>query len=292
MKIPRLDGKTILITGGTSGIGMESAIDLAAAGAQVVVTGRNRAKGERVIQEIRSRSGSEKVELLVGDFESQKATRQLAADFLTRYPKLHVLVNNAGTVYAQRELTEDGIEKTFAVNHLGSFLFTNLLLDRILESAPARIVNVSSVGHKRATLDFDDLSFGRGGYTTMKGYNRSKLGNVLFTKELARRLAGKGVTVNALHPGAVATNIWSHAPAAARPILALMKLFFLTPKQGSETITWLAASPDVEGMTGKYFVSCKEAVPSALSEDAGIARKLWDVSAQLTGMVHTIGTAT
>jgi NAD(P)-dependent dehydrogenase (short-subunit alcohol dehydrogenase family) len=200
-------------------------------------------------------------------------------------------VNNAGTVYAKRELTEDGIEKTFAVNHLGYFLFTNLLLDRLIESAPARIVNVSSVGHKRATLDFDDLSFERGGYTTMRGYARSKLGNVLFTKELARRLAGKGVTVNTLHPGAVATNIWSHAPAMARPILSLMKLFFLTPKQGSETITWLAASPEVEGVTGKYFVSCKEEAPSSLSQDEAIARKLWDVSARLTGMVHTISPA-
>jgi NAD(P)-dependent dehydrogenase (short-subunit alcohol dehydrogenase family) len=292
MQIPRLDGRTILITGGTSGIGMEAAVDLATAGAQVVVTGRDRAKGERVVQEIRTRSGSTKVDLLVGNFESQKATRELAAEFLAKYPKLHVLINNAGTVYARRELTEDGIEKTFAVNHLGYFLFTNLLLDRIIESAPARIVNVSSVGHKRGTLDFEDLSFERSGYTTMKGYTRSKLGNVLFTTELARRLAGKGVTVNTLHPGAVATNIWSHAPAFARPVLALLKLFFLTPKQGSETITWLAASPAVEGVTGKYFVSCQEATPSALSQDEGIARKLWDVSARLTGMLHPSGTAT
>jgi NAD(P)-dependent dehydrogenase (short-subunit alcohol dehydrogenase family) len=282
MIVPNLEGKTILITGGTSGIGMESAVDLAGAGAQVVVTCRERGKGDLALQEIRRRSGSTKVDLLVGNFESQESTRELAAEFLAKYPKLHVLVNNAGTAFVKRELTEDDIEKTFAVNHLAPFLLTNLLLDRLVESAPARIVTVSSVEHFNATLDLDDLSFEKGGYQATKAYARSKLGNILFTKELARRLAGKNVTANTLHPGAVATNIWRYAPAYVKPLLAIIKPFLLTPRQGSETSTYLASSPEVEGVTGKYFVKCKERRSSPLSNDESVARKLWDVSARLT----------
>jgi len=161
-------------------------------------------------------------------------------------------------------------------------LLTNLLLDRLVESAPARIVTVSSVEHFNATLDLDDLSFEKGGYQATKAYARSKLGNILFTKELVRRLAGKNVTANTLHPGAIATNIWRYAPAYVKPLLAIIKPFLLTPRQGSETSTYLASSPEVEGVTGKYFVKCKERRSSPLSNDESVARKLWDVSARLT----------
>jgi NAD(P)-dependent dehydrogenase (short-subunit alcohol dehydrogenase family) len=280
MTTPNLQGKTCLITGGTSGIGLEAAVDIAAMGAQVVVTGRNRAKAEVAVADIKRRSGSPNIDLLIGDFESQKSTRALAAHVLEKYPAIHILVNNAGTVFPNRELTEDGIEKTFAVNHLGYFLFTELLINRIIASAPARIVNVSSAGHLRATMDFDDLGFERG-YSIMKAYGRSKLGNVLFTVELSKRLAGKNVTVNSLHPGGVATNIWSKAPWYARPILAIAQLFMLSPHDGSKTITYLATSPEVEGVTAKYFIDCKPAKTSRLARDEALAARLWDVSARL-----------
>lgn len=282
MIVPNLEGKTVLITGGTSGIGMESAVELAGAGAQVVVTCRERRKGDLAVQEIRRRSGSTRVDLLVGNFESQKSTRDLAAECLAKYPRLHVLLNNAGTASMKRELTEDGIEKTFAVNHLAPFLLTNLLLDRLVASAPARIVTVSSVEHTHATLDFDDLSYEKGKYQATEAYARSKLCNILFTKELARRLAGKNVTANSLHPGAVATDIWRYAPAWAKVMVAIIKPFLLTPRQGSATSTYLASSPEVEGVTGRYFVKCKERRSSPLSNDESLARKLWDISARLT----------
>jgi len=283
MAIPNLSGKTCLITGATSGIGLEAAVDIARAGAQVVITARDEAKGRKVVEEIKQRSGAAKIDLLLCDFTSQESTRHLAAEFLAKYPALHILINNAGTVYATRELTKEGIEKTFAVNHLGYFLLTNLLLERIVASAPARIVNVASAGHHQGTMNFDDLNFDHD-YAIMKGYARSKLGNVLFTNELARRLAGKHVIVNSLHPGAVSTNIWSHAQWWLQPVLAIMKLFFVTPHEGSETITYLATSPEVEGVSGQYFVKCKQARTSRLSRDEAVAKKLWDVSAKLTGL--------
>jgi len=281
--IPNLSGKVCLVTGATSGIGLETAVELARAGALVAITARDEAKGRKVVEEIRARSGAPRVDLLLCDFTSQPATRALAAQVLASYPQLHVLVNNAGTVYAQRELTAEGIEKTFAVNHLGYFLLTNLLLERLIASAPSRIVNVASEGHQRGTMEFADLNF-ETGYSIMNAYCRSKLGNVLFTHELARRLEGKNVLVNSLHPGAVSTNIWGHAQWWAQPVLALAKLFFVTPAQGAETIVHLAASPDLEGKSGGYYINCKPAKASRLARDEGVARRLWDVSAQLTGI--------
>ena len=283
MKLNDLSGKTCLVTGATSGIGLETAVALAKAGGLVVITARDEAKGRRVLEELKQRSGSQKLELLLGDFASQASTRQLAADFLAKYPALHVLVNNAGTTYAKRELSPEGIEKTFAVNHLGYFLLTNLLLERIVASAPARIVNVASTGHLRGTMDFDDLNFERG-YGQFAAYARSKLGNVLFTNELSRRLTGKSISVNSLHPGGVATNIWSHVAGWAQPLLAVAKLFFRSPAKGAETMVYLAASPEVEGKSGGYYVDCKPAKTSALARDEAVAKKLWDVSAKLTGL--------
>jgi retinol dehydrogenase 14 len=241
---------------------------------------RNAAKGEAALSDVRARSGSSKVSLLCCDFASQSSTRRLAAEYRDRHQRLDVLVNNAGLVSSTRELTEDGIEQTFAVNHLGYFLLTNLLLDRLIASAPARIVNVASVGHRRGTMDFDDLGFEKG-YWIMKAYSRSKLGNVLFTRELARRLEGKRVTVNCLHPGGVATSIWGKAPGWAKPFLSIAKLFMITPEQGGDRIVYLATDPAVEGKTGGYYEKNRLVSPSTRAQDPELAKKLWDVSCQL-----------
>jgi NAD(P)-dependent dehydrogenase (short-subunit alcohol dehydrogenase family) len=224
---------------------------------------------------------TQKVSGLLCDLSSQEAIRALASEFRSKHARLHVLVNDAGGVSAKRRTTVDGREQTFAVNHLGPFLLTNLLLDVLVESAPARIVNVASVAHRSADLDFDDLDLERG-YSTMRAYGRSKLANVLFTNELARRLAGTGVTVNSVHPGMVATSIWTRGPWYTRPFLAVAKRFMITPERGADAIVHLAASPAVEGRTGGYYEGDALARPSRLARDEELARKLWDASARLT----------
>jgi retinol dehydrogenase-14 len=279
-----LRGKSVLVTGATSGIGLEASVELARMGAHVVMVGRDPGKTKAAVEEVQRRSGASKVESLLCDFSSQESIRRLADDFRARYQRLHVLINNAGAVFAQRTVTSDGIEATFAVNHLGYFLLTNLLLDVIKASAPARIVNVASVGHYRGTMDFDDLGFERG-YQIMRAYSRSKLGNVLFTHTLAKQLEGTGVTVNALHPGAVATNIWSGAPGWAKPILAVAKsLLMISPAQGGQTLVYLATSPEVEGKTGLYFEKNRPRTPASLARDETLARRLWSESARLVGL--------
>ncbi len=280
--ITDLSGKTILVTGATSGIGLEAAVTLAGAGAQTVLVGRDPAKTEAVLAEVKRRSGSDTVEAMLCDFSSQAAIRRFAAEFRAGHQRLDVLINNAGTVKSKRTLTEDGIETTFAVNHLGPFLLTILLLDLIKASAPARIVTVSSVAHYRGTMDFNDLGH-KHGYHIMKAYSRSKLANVLFTRELARRLEGTGITANALHPGMVATHIWDGAPLWTQPILAIVKKFFMiSPATGAEAITYLAASPEIEGKSGLYFDRKHLKEPSSLAQDDEAARRLWEESARLT----------
>jgi retinol dehydrogenase 14 len=277
-----LKGKTALVTGASSGIGLEASAVLARRGARVLMVARDQTRGDAARAEVAKRSGSDAVELLMCDFSSQAATRALADQVKERVDRLDILVNNAGSVSPKRRITEDGIEQTFAVNHLGYFLLTNLLLDLVVASAPARIINVSSIGHRQGTLDFDDLGFERG-YGIMKAYSRSKLANVLFTTELSRRLEGKGVTVNALHPGAVATHIWSHAPAIARPLLAVAKLFMISPAEGGDRIVYLATSPEVEGKTGGYYEKNRLVTPARLARDSTLASRLWTVS---TDLVH------
>ncbi|HEY8141763.1 MAG TPA: SDR family oxidoreductase [Kofleriaceae bacterium] len=277
-----LSGKTALVTGASSGIGLEASVKLAKDGAQVLMVARDPKRGEAARADVAKRSGSDAVSLLLCDFASQAATRALADEVKSKAARLDILVNNAGSVSSKRQVTADGIEQTFAVNHLGYFLLTNLLLDLVVASAPARIVNVSSVGHRQGTLDFEDLGFERG-YGIMKAYSRSKLANVLFTSELARRLEGKRVTVNALHPGAVATHIWSHAPAIARPLLAVAKLFMISPEEGGDRIVYLATSPEVEGKTGGYYEKNRLVTPARLARDATLASRLWIVS---TDLVH------
>lgn len=279
-----LAGKTILITGATSGIGLEASVALAARGAQLVMVGRDRNRTVRTLQEVRRRSGNRGVESLLCDLSSQTQIRQLSQDVLRRYGRLEILVNNAGTVFSTRTVTEDSIEATFAVNYLSAFLLTNLLLERIVKSAPARIVNVASTGHYNGTLDFEDLGFERG-YQIMRAYSRSKLAEVLFTRELARRLAGTGVTVNAVHPGTVATSIWGRAPLYARPILAVARrLAMISPDKGAQAVVYLATSPEVAHSTGLYFDQFRPRRPSQLALDDAVAGRLWNESARLVSL--------
>ncbi|HEY2289484.1 MAG TPA: SDR family oxidoreductase [Thermoanaerobaculia bacterium] len=280
-----MQGKTILITGATNGIGLEAAVELARRGARMFLVGRDPERTEAAVAQVKARGGSSDVSSFLCDFSSQASIRKLAEEVLGKLDRLDVLINNAGAVNKKRELTVDGIEKTFAVNHLGYFLLTNLLLDLLKRSAPARVVTVASIGHRRGTLDFDDLGFERGGYWIMKAYTRSKLANVLFAAELARRLAGTGVTSNSLHPGSVATNIWSGAPAWTKPLIQILyRPFFLSPEEGGSFIVQLAADPQLEGVTGKYFEKGVAVPPAPLAQDEALARKLWDVSAAMTGL--------
>jgi NAD(P)-dependent dehydrogenase (short-subunit alcohol dehydrogenase family) len=278
-------GKTCMITGATSGIGRASALELGKMGAKLILVCRNRERGEELVREIQ-RAGNSEVELMIADLESQAQIRKVAADFLATKKPLHVLMNNAGIFNMKRKTTGDGLEEVFAVNHLAYFMLTLLLLDRIKESAPARIINIASDLHQRAKVKFDDLG-GERSYGGMSSYGQSKLANVLFTYELARRLAGTGVTVNCVHPGAVATNLASNNGGLVSAAWKLVGTFMKSPESGASTQIYLASSPEVEGVTGKYFIDSKEARSSAESHDANIARRLWDVSAQMTGLPTT-----
>ncbi|HEV2012818.1 MAG TPA: SDR family oxidoreductase [Candidatus Dormibacteraeota bacterium] len=278
---PSLADKTVLVTGATSGIGWEASVSFAHMGARLIMVGRDASKTAQKVEEVRQRSGSRTVDSLLCDFSSQAQVRRLAQEFRDRYDKLHVLVNNAGTVFTKRTVTAYGIESTFAVNYLGPFLLTNLLLDVLKASAPARVIIVSSSGHFSGTMDFNDLGFEHG-YQIMRAYGRSKLAAVLFTRELAKRLKGTDVTVNALHPGAVGTSIWDRAPGYTRPFFSLAKrLFMISPAAGAETIVYLATSLEVEGETGLYFEKNRPKFPSRLAQDDAVAQRLWDESARL-----------
>ena len=276
-----LEGKTAVVTGATSGIGFEASVKLAALGAHVVLVGRNRSRGAAALAALKERAGSGTAALLFCDFSSLKQTRGLAADIIKSCRGVQVLVNNAGGVNLARELTEDGIERTFGVNHLAPFLLTTLLLDLLTKSGPARVVTVSSAAHRMGDMPFDNLQFEKNGYGIMRAYSRSKLANVLFSAELARRLSGTTVTANCLHPGAVATNIWSHAPWYTQPVLSLAKLFMDSAEKGGSRIAYLAASPEVEGQSGGYYEKNHKVFPSSLAQDGELARRLWEVSAGL-----------
>ncbi len=276
--------KTIVVTGASDGIGLEASSQLAAEGHHLVMVGRNPHKLEAAVARVRSESPDAQVESFVCDFASFDAVRDLAAKLLASYPRIDVLVNNAGTVFDKRTLTGDGIEATFQVNHLSGFLLTELLLDRVIDSAPARIVTTSSAGHYSGTMDFDDLGFERG-YRIMRAYGRSKLANVLHTRDLAHRLERTEVTATCLHPGAVATNIWSGAPWFARPVLGIAKrLVMVSPATGGSRIAHLAASPEVEGETGGYYEKNKLKEAASLAQDAAVGHRLVEVSRQLVGL--------
>lgn len=276
--------KICLVTGATSGIGQETARALAQQGMTVVIVGRNEQKSAGTVVAIKAATGNPNVSYLLADFADQAAVRRLAAEFKERYDRLDVLINNAGGFYAKRQENAAGHELTFAVNHLGYFLLTNLLLDRLQASAPARIINVSSDAHQWGKIDFSDLHFTRG-YGSMKAYSRSKLANLLFTFELARRLTGTGVTVNALHPGFVATNFGANNMGFAGPLLKwVINRFALSPAEGAKTMIYLATDAGVAGETGKYFVKNRAIAAAPMAYDEVTAQQLWEVSAELTGL--------
>ena len=266
-------GKVCLVTGATDGIGKVTARELAQAGATVIGIGRDAEKIKTVTAEIGETAGS--LEFLQADLSSQAQIRALADEFQSKYDRLHVLVNNAGALYTSYRESEDGIELTFALNHLSYFLLTNLLLDTIRASAPARIINVASDAHEGRIINFDDPGY-RQRYEAWTAYGASKLANILFTYELARRLEGTGVTVNAVHPGFVHTNFQRAAGLNMRGPL--------TPEEGADTQIWLAQSSEVEGITGKYFVRRRDTRSSDASYDQAAARRLWEMSAEMTGL--------
>ncbi len=281
-----MNGKVVLITGGTSGIGKASAVALASMGTEVVVIGRDEERGERATEEIRRESGNEKVSLMLADLAVQADVRRLAEEFQERHDRLDVLVNNAGLVQSQRTETPDGIETQLAINHLAPFLLTNLLLDLLKASAPSRIVTVSSDAHRWAKLDLDDLQ-SRKRYRGMQVYGTTKLANILFTRELAERLEGTGVTANAMHPGGVNTNFGNNQRGPMSLLFRAFKPFMRTPEQGADTLIYLASSPEVEGMTGKYLADRKVKVASDAAYDETLQKKLWEASEELTGLKVT-----
>src|SRR5215470_815609 len=277
---PLLNKKICLVTGANSGIGKATAKALAAGGATVIMVCRNRGKGEAARDEIIRDTRNEGVDLKITDFSDLSQIRRLAADVKAKYQRLHTLVNNAGAYNGKRTLTADGYETTFAVNHLGYFLLTAELLGLLKSSAPARIVNVASDAHRGGHINFDDLTL-ENGYSGWKAYGQSKLANVLFTYELARRLDRTRVTANCMHPGVVGTNLFNSVGGPVGKIVRLFTPFMRTPEKGADTIIWLASSPEVEGITGKYFVDRKEKESNPQSQDRELAARLWGVSERM-----------
>lgn len=277
-----MEGKLCVITGATSGIGLVAAERLARQGARVVLVGRDPIRGEAAVARVQSRSPHAEVTIHYADLSRIEAVRTLASR-LNGLPRIDVLINNAGAMFWRREVTADGLERTFALNHMSYFLLSALLREKLLASAPARIVNVASNAHRGARLDFDDLQSARN-YHGVRVYSRSKLCNILFTRELARRLDGSGVTANCLHPGFVASRFGDNNRGVIGIATAIAKrLFAISPERGAETSVYLASSPAVESKTGGYYVQCVLATPSAEAQDDEAARRLWEASARIAG---------
>ena len=283
-----LDGKICVITGATSGIGLATAEQLAAAGARLVLVGRDRARSEAAAQRLQALRPTGEVTLLLADLSHFAGMRRLAAD-LAALPRIDVLINNAGGIFNRRRVTEDGLELTFALNHMAYYVLSRLLIGRLAASAPARVVNVASRAHVGAQLDFADLQMERS-FAGWRAYGRSKLCNILFTRELARRLAGTGITANCLHPGFVASRFGDNNDGVFRAGIGLAKrLFALSAEQGAETSAYLAASPEVAGTSGRYFAKCRAVEPSAAARDDDAALRLWNESATLAGLPQGAG---
>jgi NAD(P)-dependent dehydrogenase (short-subunit alcohol dehydrogenase family) len=280
-----MTGKTCLITGANSGIGKETALGLARMGARVVLVCRNQQKGQDALAEIQRETGSSQIDLLIADTSSFGSVRALAGQVRQRYPQLDVLINNAGAAVRYRTVSTDGIEMTVAGNYLGPALLTLLLLDLLKSSAPSRIVNVSSEAHRNSRLEMDDLQFERRKYNALAAYGQSKLLMNAFTFELARRLEGTGVTANCLHPGVVATNIVpANAPLVVKVIFAAMKPFLLSSRRGADVSLYLATSPEVANVSGKYFVKSKPADSNPLSRDSKFMTDIWQWTEKITGL--------
>jgi NAD(P)-dependent dehydrogenase (short-subunit alcohol dehydrogenase family) len=279
-----MQGKTVLVTGANQGIGKAAAIELARRGAKVVLVSRNEAKGLAALEEVRSQAKGDAPRLLVADLASLVDVRRLAADFKKEHDRLDVLLNNAGLIVPSFHTTVDGFEETFAVNHLAPFVLTRELLDVLLATPASRIVNVSSEAHRRGKMNWEDIEL-RQSYGAIKAYSQSKLANVLFTYELARRLDASKVTVNCLHPGVVASGFGQTYKGAFSILVKLGKPFLLSTEAGARTSVYLASSPEVEGVTGKYFDKCKPARSNAASYDESSWTRLWEVSEAMTSKV-------
>ncbi len=277
-----MNGKVVLITGGTSGIGKAAAVDLAGMGAEVVITGRSAERGREAVEEIKGRSASDDVSLLLADLSVQAEVRRLAEEFRASHDRLDVLVNNAGVVNQKRSETADGIESTLALNHLAPFLLTELLMDLLKGSAPSRIITTASEAERWGRMNFDDLQ-SRKRYGAFPVYGMTKLANIMFTMELAEKLEGTGVTATCFHPGAVSTNFGSGNGGLGSILFNAFKPFMRSPEKGAETLVHLASSPDVEGMTGKYLSDLKLITAKSVAYDAEARRKLWEASEKLTG---------
>jgi NAD(P)-dependent dehydrogenase (short-subunit alcohol dehydrogenase family) len=277
-------GMTCVITGATAGIGLVAAERLGAMGARLLLVGRDRGKAAAVLRQLRERVPGLEASLFYADLAQLSEVRRLAGELLDAAPRLDVLVNNAGAIFRRRTVTGDGLERTFALNHMAYYLLTRLLAERLVGSAPARVVNVASEAHRGAALDFDDLQ-GERRYDGWTAYRRSKLANILFTRELARRLDGTGVTANCLHPGFVATSFGDNNRGVFRLALGLGKRFVaISPERGAETTVYLASSAEIATESGGYFEKCRKTSPSAAAQDDRAARRLWAASAQIAGL--------
>jgi NAD(P)-dependent dehydrogenase (short-subunit alcohol dehydrogenase family) len=277
-----MEGKVCLVTGANSGIGKATALGLARKGATVVMLCRNPRRAERALRTVRKQSGSNDVHLILADLSRRRDIFDAAREFNSRFERLDVLVNNAGILTRKRRVTPDGFETQFFVNHLAYFLLTGLLIDTLKASAPSRIINVASTAHSRGILDFGNLQ-GEKGYNGWQQYGNTKLANIVFTYELARRLDGSGVTANCLHPGVIHTNLLRNYSVVINWLWYLARWFFKKPAEGAETPVYLASSPEVEGVSGKYFKYCRPLGTSEISYNAAVQQRLWEVSGELTG---------
>jgi NAD(P)-dependent dehydrogenase (short-subunit alcohol dehydrogenase family) len=278
-----MQGKTVVITGATSGIGEVAALELAGKGARVVFIARDRNRGEATLAKLDAKAPGLSHKVHYADLSLVAEMKRVAAEIAASEPRIDVLVNNAGAAFAQRQVTAEGFELTFALNHLSYFVVTAGLRERLLGSTPARIVSTSSTAHIGVKIDLDDLQT-KNGYSSLKAYGRSKLENILFTRELARRLQGTGVTANCLHPGVVATRFGHESGGVLQPFLKALQIFAISPEKGAETIVYLASSPDVANVTGEYFAKNKIARTSAAAQDMSVAAALWAKTAELTGV--------
>jgi len=276
-------GKVCLVTGATNGIGRVTALELAKLGAQVVIVARSQERGQAVLDAIRNQTGNDSAEMLLADLSDQAQVRKLAADFKARHDRLHVLINNAGVLNFRRRQTVNGLEMTMAVNHAAYYLLTHGLRDLIVASAPARIINVASDAHYRGVIDFNNLQ-SKGPYWGMRTYSNSKLMNVMYTYALARRTAGTGVSANVVHPGLVATGFaHNNGPLVSLGMRLIMAPISLTPEKGADTLIWLAASPEVEGVSGKYWYQRQALRSLETSYDEAAQERLWQATKELVG---------
>ncbi len=278
-----MQGKTVVITGATSGIGEVAALELGGKGARIVFIARDRNRGEATLAKLDAKAPGLSHKVHYADLSLVAEMKRVAAEIAASEPRIDVLINNAGAAFAQRQVTAEGFELTFALNHLSYFVVTAGLRERLLGSTPARIVSTSSTAHMGMKIDLDDLQT-KNGYSSLKSYGRSKLENILFTRELARRLRGTGLTANCLHPGVVATRFGHESGGVLQPFLKALQLFAISPEKGAATIVYLASSPDVANVTGEYFAKNKIAKTSAAAQDMGLAAALWAKSAELTGV--------